>query len=437
MKFIEKTRHKKPQTEKAPLSYGALANAMSNKGFAVLKYGRQPYAAIKQGPRIVTSPLLVDGVKNPGCWAYDEKGPKMASHDDVYIPYDHIGKEKAALCGIEELLRNRPVLEETKAFPNFIAALENALEILKAKNLHEQETIEFVYDNLSYLLTPRGQKDKLFEQSTKEAGLAGATTVDNFLKEIDMQISNRHMKRKTPYGQVGLPKSAYYELNKLHESGETTDLEAMIWGITTEDDSYLHFTRSKSSFKRAKAKFLACLPDGFIRRAAHMFPVDYSRGVRPYDNGGACNRKFWEALVKLGGCSMTDPLPAKIKAVEKMVAKAEADDRLRYALRYYDIPNYFLMANGPLNWPQKCEEFCQSYVMDFLDRIPDHQDMVDYAKSKVQKNGSPIQNYILLCEIQEQFRLEEEEEWDRERQAKLKEEYSRSREKLKEALGSL
>ena len=91
-----------------------------------------------------------------------------------------------------------------------------------------------------------------------------------------------------------------------------------------------------------------------------------------------------------------------------MVAKAEADDRLRYALRYYDIPNYFLMANGPLNWPQKCEEFCQSYVMDFLDRIPDHQDMVDYAKSKVRKNGSPIQNYILLCEIQEQFRLEED-----------------------------
>ena len=50
MKFIEKSRHKKPQTEKASLSYGALANAMSNKEFAVLKYGRQPYAAIKQGP---------------------------------------------------------------------------------------------------------------------------------------------------------------------------------------------------------------------------------------------------------------------------------------------------------------------------------------------------------------------------------------------------
>lgn len=442
------------ELERAPSSYDSLKSAMGGKKFAVLKLGGQPFVAIKHDKRIVTSPILIRGEKDPGCWVYDDRGSKkLRSYDDVCLPYVnwYYGRNAnpaardISVNAIEELLGNRPILEETDVFPNLIPALESALSYLKSfpeEALSEalpqsiREKIGSIYNKLSYLIKPQGQKDKTFEQSIKESGLAGAITVDEFLRGNHMEGSKLHMDRKTPYGQAGLPKNVYYELKKLNESGKAVCLGEMICGIArTQDYGYGH-NDSGREFERAKAEFFACLPQDFIEKTADAIPLTFNQ--HGTNNWLYSSSEFWATLVKFGGCAATDPIPAKIKAVERMLPKLKTDYGLLHALENWDTRDYFRQINelAPLglNWPRKYDEFRMSNVMWFLGTIRSHQVSINNLKSEARKCSGIDDVISLLHAIQNELCAEERRKLAAAADEQLDKMYSSWREKLRKAL---
>lgn len=442
------------ELERAPSSYDSLKSAMGGKKFAVLKLGGQPLVAINHNKRIVTSPILIRGEKNPGCWVYDDRGSKkLRSYDDVCLPYVNWYYDRNAnpavrdisVNAIEELLGNRPILEETDVFPNLIPALESALIYLKSfreEVLSEalpkaiREKIGSIYNKLSYLIKPQGQKDKTFEQSIKESGLAGAITVNEFLLGNHMEGSKLHMDRKTPYGQVDLPKNVYYELKKLNESGKAVFLGEMICGIArTQDYGYGH-NDSGREFDRAKAEFFACLPQDFIEKTADVIPLTFNQWGN--SNWLYSSIEFWATMVKFGGCAMTDPIPAKIKAVERMLPKLKTDHGLLRALEDWGTRDYFRqideLAPLGLNWPRKYDEFRMSNVMWFLGTIRSHQVSINNLKSEALKCSGIDDVISLLHTIQNELCAEERRKLAAAADEQLDKMYSSWREKLRKAL---
>ena len=443
------------ELERAPSSYDSLKSAMGGKKFAVLKIGGQPFVAINHNKRIVTSPILIRGEKDPGCWIYDDRGSKkLRSYDDVCLPYVnwYYGRNAnpeardISVNAIEELLGNRPILEETDVFPNLIPALESALLYLKSfpeEALSEalpkaiREKIGSIYNKLSYLIKPQGQKDKTFEQSIKEAGLAGAITVNEFLRGNHMEGSKLHMDRKTPYGQADLPKSVYYELKKLNESGKAVSLGEMICGITRTQDYGYGYNDSGRQIEQAKAEFFACLPQDFIEKVSESLPQSFDRlGIGTF--GRCTNSDFWTMMVRFGGCSMTDPLPAKIKAVERMLPKLKTDDGLLRALEDWDTRDYFRQINelAPLglNWPRKYDEFRMGNVMWFLGTVRSHQFSINTLKSEAWKCSGIDDVISLLHTIQNELCAEQRRKLAAEADEQLDKMYSSWREKLRKAL---
>lgn len=442
------------ELERAPSSYDSLKSAMGGKKFAVLKLGGQPLVAIKHNKRIVTSPILIRGEKDPGCWVYDDRGSKkLRSYDDVCLPYVnwYYGRNAnpeardISVNAIEELLGNRPILEETDVFPNLIPALESALLYLKSfpeEALSEtlpqtiREKIGSIYNKLSYLIKPQGQKDKTFEQSIKEAGLAGAITVNEFLRGNHMEGSKLYMDRKTPYGQAGLPKNVYYELKKLNESGKAVCLGEMICGIARTQDYGYGYNDSGRELERAKAEFFACLPQDFIEKTADAIPMTFNQWGT--SNWLCSSSEFWATMVKFGGCATTDPIPAKIKAVERMLPKLKADYGLRCALENWDTRDYFRQINelAPLglNWPRKYDEFRMSNVMWFLGTIRSHQVSINNLKSEARKCSGIDDVISLLHTIQNELCAEERRKLAAAADEQLDKMYSSWREKLRKAL---
>ena len=443
------------ELERAPSSYDSLKSAMGGKKFAVLKIGGQPFVAIKHNKRIVTSPILIRGEKDPGCWIYDDRGPKkLRSYDDVCLPYVnwYYGRNAnpeardISVNAIEELLGNRPILEETDVFPNLIPALKSALLCLKSfpeEALSDtlpkaiREEIGSIYNKLSYLIKPQGQKDKTFEQSIKEAGLAGAITVNEFLRGNHMEGSKLHMDRKTPYGQADLPKNVYYELKRLNESGKAVSLGEMICGITRTQDYGYGYNDSVRQIERAKAEFFACLPQDFIEKVSESLPQSFDRwGIETF--GRCTSSDFWTMMVRFGGCSMTVPLPAKIKAVERILPKLKTDDGLLSALCDWDTRDYFRQINelAPLglNWPRKYDEFRMSNVMWFLNTIRDHKNLIDYTKRAVMASTN-IDDWIsALHDLQNDLSSEYRNKLAAAAEKELDKMYFPWREKLKKAL---
>lgn len=449
-----RVKMRRRELERAPSSYDSLKSAMGGKKFAVLKLGGQPLVAINHNKRIVTSPILIRGEKNPGCWVYDDRGSKkLRSYDDVCLPYVNWYYDRNAtpaardisVNAIEELLGNRPILEETDVFPNLIPALESALLYLKSfpeEALSEalpqaiREKIGSIYNKLSYLIKPQGQKDKTFEQSIKESGLAGAITVNEFLLGNHMEGSKLHMDRKTPYGQADLPKNVYYELKKLNESGKAVFLGEMICGIArTQDYGYGH-NDSGREFDRAKAEFFACLPQDFIEKTADVIPLTFNQWGN--SNWLYSSIEFWATMVKFGGCAMTDPIPAKIKAVERMLPKLKTDHGLLRALEDWGTRDYFRqideLAPLGLNWPRKYDEFRMSNVMWFLGTIRSHQVSINNLKSEALKCSGIDDVISLLHTIQNELCAEERQKLAAAADEQLDKMYSSWREKLRKAL---
>lgn len=442
------------ELERAPSSYDSLKSAMGGKKFAVLKLGGQPLVAINHNKRIVTSPILIRGKKDPGCWVYDDRGSKkLRSYDDVCLPYVnwYYGRNAnpaardISVNAIEELLGNRRILEETDVFPNLIPALESALSYLKSfpeealsetlpKAIHEK--IGSIYNKLSYLIKPQGQKDKTFEQSIKEAGLAGAITVNEFLLGNHMKGSKLHMDRKTPYGQADLPKNIYYELKKLNESGKAVCLGEMIRGITSTQDYGYGRNDSGREFDRAKAEFFACLPQDFIEKTADAISLTFNQ----WETGNwlYSSSEFWMTLVNFGGCAATDPIPAKIKAVERMLPKLKTDNGLLCALKNWNTRDYYRQINelAPLglNWPRKYDEFRMSNVMWFLGTIRSRQVSINNLKSEARKCSGIDDVISLLHTIQNELYAEQRRKLAAAADEQLDKMYSSWREKLRKAL---
>ena len=143
-------------------------------------------------------------------------------------------------------------------------------------------------------------------------------------------------------------------------------------------------------------------------------------------------------LVNFGGCASTDPIPAKIKAVERMLAKLKTDYGLLHALENWDTRDYFRQINelAPLglNWPRKYDEFRMSNVMWCLGTIRSHQVSINNLKSEARKCSGIDDVISLLHTIQNELCAEQRRKLAAAADEQLDKMYSSWREKLRKAL---
>lgn len=174
---------------------------------------------------IMVSYLKMQNRKTPSCVNYSDAGAKKLDRNTIkdILSYEYNYDKRYILMKetcentIDQLLGNKQLLEKTEIFKNLIPTLEKAKEVLNNCTLSEddQRIIRNMYYSLSYTLSPVGQKDKVNEEFVKEKGLENGISAKFLLQSLGDFDTEPNFRKKTPYGQVGLTKTAYYNLKKL------------------------------------------------------------------------------------------------------------------------------------------------------------------------------------------------------------------------------
>lgn len=213
--------------------YKYYCDLMGKNNFIVFEEEGQIYIAQRQlGIRkylningIMVSYLKMQNRKTPSCVNYSDAGAKKLDRNTIkdILSYEYNYDKRYILMKetckntIEQLLGNKQLLEKTEIFKNLIPTLEKAREVLNNCTISEDDKkiIQKMYYSLSYTLSPVGQKDRVNEEFVKEKGLENGVSAKFLLQSLGDFDTEPNFRKKTPYGQVGLTKTAYYNLKKL------------------------------------------------------------------------------------------------------------------------------------------------------------------------------------------------------------------------------
>ena len=439
---------------------------MGDKDFLVFEEEGQIYVAQKRLSNyaeqedyrdhcgITVSYLKVPNRKAPLCVFYSEKGAKRLTPNSIdkvldYEPqYDysldriyHWDRQvklikHACENAIDQLLSQRQLLEKTEVFRNFVPTLEKAKKTLNSVIFGEgEETGNFVwgiFNDLSYILSPAGQQDRVFEETIKQNGLGKGMTAGRFLSKIgDWRISP-NLKQRTPYGQVGLTKIVYYSLKRMIDNGTSINFQAMVEGFTG------HTTAEEYKVKRQElCPYLT--PDflDLLKRKASV--TINSWGIN--ENSFWASSESWKSLLKLAGKNLLSPLSEKIASVKRLLEKVRpsaSSVSSSTSISGYVLGDYYRQAKelAPLgfDWPQKYEEFSVKNIMWFLGTIRRDLDLVDQARRLI-PNASFGERVRILHELQNRISAESRLEVEKAALQQMDKQYAPWREKLKKDLG--
>ena len=439
---------------------------MGNKDFLVFEEEGQAYIAQKslhdysfQGALrdhcgITVSYLKMLNRKAPFCVFYSEKGAKKLTANSIRTvldyEYDYAYKNGVRvnvmkdLCenAIDQLLSERQLLKKTEVFKNLIPALEKAKKDLNDISLNciKEDFVAKIFGNLSYILSPVGQKDRVFEETAKQNGLDKGMSAAFFLKTIGEIDINPILKQKTPYGQVRLTKSVYYELRKMVDNGITINLRSMIRGLTSGAYSW-RMTTEKYLAKRSE--FFPYLTSDFLDLLKRTASTSYGRWGICYEGPSI---ESWEPLLRLAGKDLSSPLSEKIAAVTRLLKKFDSDASLSKVFSenisrdYYPeniLRDYYRQADelAPLgiDWPQKYEEFHVKNIMWFLGTIRGSSSLVNWAKALI-PDASFGRRIEILHEMQNQISAARKMEIEKATLQQMDKQYTPWKEQLKKAL---
>ena len=430
---------------------------MGNKDFLVFEEEGQAYVAQKslhdysfQGALrdhcgITVSYLKMLNRKAPFCVFYSEKGAKKLTANSIRTvldyEYDYAYKNSVRvnvmkdLCenAIDQLLSERQLLEKTEVFKNLIPALEKAKKDLNDISLNciKEDFVAKIFGNLSYILSPVGQKDRVFEETAKQNGLDKGMSAAFFLKTIGEIDINPILKQKTPYGQVRLTKSVYYELRKMVDNGITINLRSMIRGLTSGAYSW-RMTTEKYLAKRSE--FFPYLTSDFLDLLKRTASTSYGRWGIYYEGPSI---ESWEPLLRLAGKDLSSPLSEKIAAVTRLLKKFDSDASLSKVFSENTLRDYYRQINelAPLglDWPQRYEEFHVKNILWFLGTIRGNYPAVNSAKALI-PSASFDQRIEILHELQNQISATRKMEIEKAAVQQMDKQYAPWKEQLKKAL---
>lgn len=450
--FVENLTHpnrvarRRKENSSIQHDYKYYCDLMGEKNFLIFEEEGQIYVAHKSlhyhdaHDGITVSYLKMQNRKAPSCVYYSDKGVKKLMNNtivsvldyelDYEYGYDRRNSIIKDICqnAIDQLLDRRQMLEETEVFKNLIPILEKAKEDLNHSPWGQTQKI---YDDLTYILSPVGQKDRVFEETIKQNGLGKGMKAESFLRIIGDYGINPSLKKKTPYGQVELTKSVYYRLRKLIDSGVSIDLRAIVKGLTCGEDSWrYHMTKEEYLAKRSELCPYLTVDFLNLLRYAEVKSLHYC--------GISCiSAKSFGLLLRLSGKSLLSPLPEKIAAVTRLLKKYDSDTSLPYAVAGYDLEDYYRQVDelAPLgiDWPQKYDEFHVKNIMWFLGTIRGHSDLVNWAKALI-PDTSFVRRIQILHEMQNQIFAVRKMEIEKAALEQMDKEYAPWKEQLKKAL---
>ena len=386
---------------------------MGDKDFLVFEEEGQVYVAqkflkpyfyvnhklLKLHCGIRVSYLKMPNRKAPSCFYYSDEGAKKLPSNSVKLVLhcekdtcdhnDEVGMIKEA-CenAIDQLLDKKQLLEKTEVFKNFVPTLEKAKKTLNNALQGDNKKARLVvkiFNNLSYILSPIGQKDRVFEETIKQNALEKGMTAEFFLHAIGDWCVEPNLRRKTPYGQVRLTKHVYYKLRKMVDNGASISLGAMVKGITewANEDEY---PATPEEYLAKRSEIYSYLASDFSDLLeATAFKKPSSRKKFPWNCW--CEDDFWSSFLRLTGENRSSPLPEKITAIEKLLRKAYSDVSLSGVYPVIILKNYYrrieVLAPLGLNWPQKYEEFCDKNILQLFETVRENYPGIDLAKELI------------------------------------------------------
>lgn len=450
--FVENLTHpnrvarRRKENSSIQHDYKYYCDLMGEKNFLVFEEEGQIYVAHKSlhyhdaHDGITVSYLKMQNRKAPSCVYYSDKGVKklmsntIVSVLDYELDYEHDYDKRNSIIkdicknAIDQLLDRRQMLEKTEVFKNLIPILEKAKKDLDHSPWGQTQKI---YDDLTYVLSPVGQKDRVFEETIKQNGLGKGMKAESFLRIIGDYGINPSLKKKTPYGQVELTKSVYYRLRKLIDSGVSIDLRAIVKGLTCGEDSW-RYHMTKEEYLAKRSELCPYLTVDFLNL------LRYAEVKSLHHCGISCiSAKSFGLLLRLSGKSLSSPLPEKIAAVTRLLKKYGSDTSLLYAVAGYDLEDYYRQVDelAPLgiDWPQKYDEFHVKNIMWFLGTIRGYYDLVNWAKALI-PDASFVRRIQILHEMQNQIFAVRKMEIEKAALEQMDKEYAPWKEQLKKAL---
>lgn len=422
-------------------------NLMGGEDFLVFEEEGQVYVAQESNgyhKGITVSYLKMPGRKIPPCVFYNPKGSKKLTANGIKnvltSDYEYNRREVlikgAAENAIIQLLNKKQLLEKTEVFKNLLPELEMAKTVLKTApslKYFNVSSAQRIYNNLSYILSPAGQKDRVLEETVKQNGLGRGMSAEFFLRVIGDSDINPILKQKTPYGQVGLTKAAYYNLRKLIETGVSINLRAMIKGLTNGTDSW-RCPMTKEEYLTKRLEFSPYLTADFLDLLKRTASTTYdSWGI----SWKGPSTESWGSLLQLAGKSLTSPLPEKIAAVTRLLKKFDSDASLSAVFEQDNLRDYYRQADelAPLgiDWPRRYEEFHVKNIMWFLGTIRGNSALVDRAKNLI-PSASFGRRVEILHGLQNQISALNRLEIEKAALQQMDKDYAPWKEQLKKAL---
>lgn len=383
-------------------------NLMGGEDFLVFEEEGQVYIAQESRSYrmgITVSYMKMPGRKTPPCVFYGPRGSKKLTDNSIksalVAEYGCASVKEAAENAINQLLNKKQLLEKTEVFRNLLPELEMAKTVLNAGALLSEDATRRIYSNLSYVLSPVGQKDRVFEETVKQNGLERSISAERFLQIIGDYGTNPILKQKTPYGQVGLTKAAYYNLKRLIETGGSIDLQQLIKGLVRGENSWGWFM-TKEEYLAKRSEFCPYLTADFLDLLKRTESVSCkSHGI--YWRGPSA--ESWGSLLRLAGKSPSSPLPEKIAAVTRLLKKFD-DASLSVVFGEDNLVDYYRQADElarlGIDWPQRYEEFHVKNIMWLLGTIHGNSALVDRAKNLI-PSASFGRRVEILHEMQNQI----------------------------------
>lgn len=425
-------------------NYEYYHNLMGNENFLVFEEEGQVYVAQESNnysKGITVSYLKMPKRKTPSCVFYSTKGAKKLIDSSIssVLRYewgcddDHL--KRTCKNVIDQLLGKRQLLEKTEVFKNLLPELERAKEALNDEPLKyiDRKSTKRIHDDLSYILSPVGQKDRVFEETVKQNGLERGLKAETFLRIIGESDIAPALKQKTPYGQVGLTKSVYYGLKKLIDDGVSINLRAMIQGLTNGTDSW-RCSMTKEEYLSKRSEFCPYLTADFLDLLKRTVSVSYNPWGISYDGPSA---ESWGSLLRLAGKSLSSPLSEKIAAATRLLKKFDSDVSLSAVFKEDNLRDYYRQVDelAPLgiDWPQKYEEFHVKNIMWFLGTIRGNPILVNWAKNLI-PNASFGRKIEILHEMQNQISALNKLEIEKAALQEMDKQYAPWKEQLKKAL---
>ena len=444
--FVENLIHpnrvarRKKENSSIQHDYKYYCDLMGEKNFLIFEEEGQIYVAQKyihyRGAHdgITVSYLKMQNRKEPSCVYYSDNGVKKLNSNTILsvldYEYDYDKRiyiiKDTCINAIDQLLDKRQMLEKTEVFKNLIPILEKAKKDL---NYSPWDQIQKIYEDLTYILSPVGQKDRVFEETIKQNGLGKGMKAESFLRIIGDDDINPYSKKKTPYGQVELTKSVYYRLRKLIDNGISINLRPIIKGLTN-GGNYM----TKEEYLAKRSEFFPYFTDDFLNLLGHMVPMKYHYYGMSYTDLSA---KSWGQLLRLSGKSLSSPLSEKIAAITKLLKKFDSDTSLLSVIEKGDLGDYYRQVDelAPLgiDWPQKYDEFHVKNIMWFLGTIRGSSDLVNWAKALI-PDASFGRRIEILHEMQNQISAVRKMEIEKAALEQMDKEYAPWKEQLKKAL---